>query len=164
MARVSFTNNLQRHLDCPSVTVRGESVRAILDATFAQNPKLRSYILDDQGALRQHVNIFVNNAAVRDRARLTDPVGESDEIFLFSAHCCHPSLANDNCSGMSVNTHLAQALTSLQGKTRYSYQFIFAPGTIGSITWLSRNEDKIKRIKNGLILSCVGDPGGPACI
>ena len=87
--------------------------------------------------------------------------GESDEIFLFSAHCCHPSLANDNCSGMSVNTHLAQALTSLQGKTRYSYQFIFAPGTIGSITWLSRNEEKIKRIKNGLILSCVGDPGGP---
>ena len=87
--------------------------------------------------------------------------GESDEIFLFSAHCCHPSLANDNCSGMSVNTHLAEALTSLQGKTRYSYQFIFAPGTIGSITWLSRNEDKIKRIKNGLILSCVGDPGGP---
>lgn len=85
MARVSFTNNLQRHLDCPSVTVRGESVRAILDATFAQNPKLRSYILDDQGALRQHVNIFVNNTAVRDRDRLTDPVGQTDEIFVMQA-------------------------------------------------------------------------------
>lgn len=52
--------------------------------------------------------------------------GQSDEIFLFSAHCCHPSLANDNCSGMSVNTHLARALTELKGKTRYSYQFIRA--------------------------------------
>lgn len=87
--------------------------------------------------------------------------GESDEIFLFSAHCCHPSLANDNCSGIAVNAHLAQALSSMKGKTRYSYQFVFAPGTIGSITWLSRNVEKAKHIKHGLILSCVGDPGGP---
>ncbi|MBL8550265.1 MAG: DUF4910 domain-containing protein [Hyphomonadaceae bacterium] len=87
--------------------------------------------------------------------------GESDETILFSAHCCHPSLANDNCSGVSVNTHLARALASMKGKTRYSYVFIFAPGTIGSLTWLSRNGDRIKNIHQGLILSCVGDAGGP---
>ena len=85
--------------------------------------------------------------------------GETEDEFLFSSHVCHPSLANDNCSGISVNTFLAAALSTL--KTRYSYRFIFAPGTIGSITWLSRNEDKVRRIKKGLIISCVGDPGGP---
>lgn len=85
--------------------------------------------------------------------------GETEDEFLFSSHICHPSLANDNCSGISVNTFLAAALSTV--KTRYSYRFIFAPGTIGSITWLSRNQDKIDRIKKGLIVSCVGDPGGP---
>jgi molybdopterin converting factor small subunit len=85
MPRVSFTNNLQRHLDCPETAVAGGTVRAILNATFEENPKLRSYLLDDQGSLRQHVNIFVNNAAVRDRAGLTDPVGQTDEIFVMQA-------------------------------------------------------------------------------
>ncbi len=85
--------------------------------------------------------------------------GETEDEFLFSSHVCHPSLANDNCSGIGVNTFLAAALSTV--KTRYSYRFIFAPGTIGSITWLSRNQDKVGRIKRGLIVSCVGDPGGP---
>ena len=85
--------------------------------------------------------------------------GETDDEFLFSSHCCHPSLANDNCSGISVNAFLASALSKV--RTRHSYRFIFAPGTIGSITWLSRNQDKVQRIKHGLIVSCVGDPGGP---
>ena len=85
MPRVSFTNNLQRHLDCPATTVSGDNVRTILDATFAENPKLRSYLLDDQGCLRKHVNIFVNGAAVRDRDRLTDPVAPDDEIFVMQA-------------------------------------------------------------------------------
>ena len=85
--------------------------------------------------------------------------GEIEDEFLLSAHVCHPSLANDNCSGMALLTHLAKRMASL--RTRYSYRFLFAPGTIGAITWLARNEDKIQRIKYGLVLSMVGDAGGP---
>jgi aminopeptidase-like protein len=85
--------------------------------------------------------------------------GETDEEFLFSAHICHPSLANDNCSGVALLTHLAKSMVGL--RTRYSYRFLFAPGTIGAITWLARNEDHVKRIKHGLVVSMVGDGGGP---
>lgn len=85
--------------------------------------------------------------------------GESAEEVLLSAHICHPSLANDNCSGLALLTHLAAHLAGR--RTRYSYRFIFAPGTIGAITWLARNEDKVERIKCGLIVSCAGDAGGP---
>jgi aminopeptidase-like protein len=85
--------------------------------------------------------------------------GTSDEEFLFSAHICHPSLANDNCSGIALLTQLAKRISDL--RTRYSYRFLFAPGTIGAITWLARNEATAKRIKHGLIVSMVGDGGGP---
>jgi aminopeptidase-like protein len=85
--------------------------------------------------------------------------GKTNEEFLLSAHVCHPSLANDNCSGLSLLAHLARRLS--QKKTRYSYRFLFAPGTIGSITWLASNEDKVNRIKHGLVLSMLGDDGGP---
>ena len=85
--------------------------------------------------------------------------GQSDEEFLFSAHVCHPSLANDNCSGVALLTHLAKRVADL--RTRYSYRFIFAPGTIGAITWLARNDAQVQRIKYGLIISMVGDGGGP---
>jgi len=85
--------------------------------------------------------------------------GESDDEFLFSAHICHPSLANDNCSGLALLTHLAKRLAPL--RTRYTYRFLFAPGTIGAITWLARNEARVPRIKHGLVVSCVGDAGGP---
>lgn len=85
--------------------------------------------------------------------------GETDEEVLFSAHICHPSLANDNCSGLALLTHLAERLVPL--KTRYSYRFLFAPGTIGAIAWLARNEDRVGRIRHGLVVSCVGDGGGP---
>jgi aminopeptidase-like protein len=83
--------------------------------------------------------------------------GETSEEILISAHCCHPSLCNDNLSGVAVATSLAQALT-LQPR-RYTYRFLFIPGTIGSITWLSRNEEVVPRIKHGLVLACVGDRG-----
>ena len=66
--------------------------------------------------------------------------GETEDEFLLSAHVCHPSLANDNCSGVALLTHLAKRMAGL--RTRYSYRFLFAPGTIGAITWLARNEDK----------------------
>jgi aminopeptidase-like protein len=85
--------------------------------------------------------------------------GTSEDEFLLSAHVCHPSLANDNCSGLSLLTHLANRMRGI--KTRYSYRFLFAPGTIGAITWLARNEQRAQHIKYGLVLSMVGDAGGP---
>ena len=85
--------------------------------------------------------------------------GETAEEFLLSAHICHPSLANDNCSGVALLTHLARRIVNL--RTRYSYRFLFAPGTIGAITWLARNENDSQRIKHGLVISMVGDGGGP---
>jgi aminopeptidase-like protein len=85
--------------------------------------------------------------------------GESGDEFLLSAHICHPSLANDNCSGLALLTLLAKHLAGR--KTRLGYRFLFAPGTIGAITWLARNEERAGRIKYGLTVSCVGDDGGP---
>ena len=85
--------------------------------------------------------------------------GETDEEFLLSAHVCHPSLANDNCSGVALLTNLAQRMVGL--RTRCSYRFLFAPGTIGAIAWLATNRDKSRRIKHGLVVSMVGDGGGP---
>ena len=85
--------------------------------------------------------------------------GETEDEFLLSAHVCHPSLANDNCSGIALLTQLAKGISGL--RTRYSYRFLFAPGTIGAITWLARNEDNAQRIKHGLVVSMVGDRGGP---
>ena len=83
--------------------------------------------------------------------------GASDEEVLFSCHSCHPSLANDNLSGMAVATMLAQHL--MAAPRRYTYRFLFIPGMIGSITWLARNEDVVPRIRHGLVLSCLGDSG-----
>jgi aminopeptidase-like protein len=84
--------------------------------------------------------------------------GEVSEEILISTHICHPSLCNDNLSGLAVATYLAQALAPQP--RRYSYRFLFIPGTIGSITWLNRNEHAVPRIKHGLVLACVGDRGG----
>ena len=83
--------------------------------------------------------------------------GETEEEILFSAHACHPSLANDNLSGLALATYLAKVLGKVE--RRYSYRFIFAPGTIGAITWLARNEERAGKIRHGLILACLGDPG-----
>ena len=83
--------------------------------------------------------------------------GETDDEVLISCHCCHPSLCNDNLSGMAVAARLAALLHGLS--LRYSYRFLWIPGTIGSITWLALNEAILPRIKHGLVLSCVGDSG-----
>lgn len=85
--------------------------------------------------------------------------GTSDDEVLVSTHICHPSLANDNCSGLALITILAKQLQSF--KTRYTYRFLFAPGTIGAIAWLARNQERTARIKHGLVVSGVGDGGGP---
>jgi len=83
--------------------------------------------------------------------------GESDEEVLVSCHCCHPSLCNDNLSGIALTSRLAETLRSLS--LRYSYRFLFIPGAIGSITWLSKNEEVASRIKHGLVVTGVGDSG-----
>jgi molybdopterin converting factor small subunit len=85
MARVSFTGNLKRHLACPPATVQARTVREALEAVFAANPPLRSYILDDQGRLRRHVNIFVNDGMIADRLRQSDAISAADEIYVLQA-------------------------------------------------------------------------------
>lgn len=78
----------------------------------------------------------------------------TDEVIV-SCHTCHPSLANDNLAGIAVATFLARELTD----PWYTYRFLFMPGTIGAITWLSRNAGRIDRVKHGLVLACAGDSG-----
>jgi aminopeptidase-like protein len=83
--------------------------------------------------------------------------GRSSEEVLVSCHVCHPSLANDNLSGLVVAAALAQLLS---GKDRqYSYRFLFVPGTIGAITWLAQNQESTAKIRHGLVLTCLGDNG-----
>jgi aminopeptidase-like protein len=84
--------------------------------------------------------------------------GRSNEEVLISCHACHPSLANDNLSGLAVATFLAELLAGRD--LRYSYRFLFIPGTIGAITWLARNRETAGRIRHGLVLTCIGDAGG----
>jgi molybdopterin synthase sulfur carrier subunit len=85
MPRVVFTANLQRHISAPPSAAAGGTVRAALEAVFAANPRLRSYVLDDQGRVRHHVIVFVGGQRIRDPVGLSDPVGESDEIFVMQA-------------------------------------------------------------------------------
>jgi aminopeptidase-like protein len=83
--------------------------------------------------------------------------GESSDEVLLSCHACHPSLCNDNLSGVALVTALAGLLTGAARK--YSYRFLFIPGCIGSIVWLSQNEEIVNRIRHGLVVACVGDSG-----
>jgi aminopeptidase-like protein len=84
--------------------------------------------------------------------------GRSADEVLISCHACHPSLANDNLSGVTVATSLAKLLCGRD--LRYSYRFLFIPGTIGAIAWLARNGQATGRVRHGLVLTCVGDAGG----
>jgi aminopeptidase-like protein len=83
--------------------------------------------------------------------------GASNEEVLISCHACHPSLANDNLSGLVVATALAGLLAKRE--LRYSYRFLFIPGTIGAITWLAKNKEKAEQIRHGLVLTGIGDSG-----
>jgi aminopeptidase-like protein len=83
--------------------------------------------------------------------------GRSSDEVLISCHACHPSLANDNLSGLSVATFLAQLLSG--GDLYYSYRFLFIPATIGAITWLAQNRTSAAKIRHGLVLTCIGDNG-----
>jgi sulfur-carrier protein len=85
MPTVSFTRALERFLEASAAEVEGATVGEALAAVFASRPALRGYVLDDQGALRRHVAVYVNGRLVSDRVRLTDPVGASDEVYVFQA-------------------------------------------------------------------------------
>lgn len=85
MPRVVFTQNIQRHVACPETTVPGRTVREALEAVFSENQQARGYVLDDQGALRRHMAVFVDGILVRDRTTLTDPVGPAGTIHVFQA-------------------------------------------------------------------------------
>jgi hypothetical protein len=85
MATVIFTANVQRHVLCPRAEASGRTLREVLDSVFAGNAQARAYVLDDQSALRQHMSIFVDGRLVRDRAGLSDAVGESSTVYVFQA-------------------------------------------------------------------------------
>lgn len=84
--------------------------------------------------------------------------GAGEEEVLFSTYVCHPSLANDNLSGVVLTAALAQRLSERTAR-RYAYRFLFVPETIGALVWLERNEERLERIKHGLVVTCVGDRG-----
>ena len=85
MTTLSFTPNLHRHINTPTARLAGATVRQVLEGYFQANPQVRGYVLDDQGALRKHVAIFLNQELIRDRSGLSDPVGEHDDIFVTQA-------------------------------------------------------------------------------
>jgi len=85
MAKVVFTPNVQRHVGCPTAEAGGTTVREVLEKVFAANPQARSYVLDDQSALRRHIAIFVDGQMIRDRAHLGDAVKDSSTIHVFQA-------------------------------------------------------------------------------
>jgi aminopeptidase-like protein len=85
--------------------------------------------------------------------------GEIGDEVLVSTHVCHPSLCNDNLSGIVIAAFLGQRLAAR--RRRHTYRLLFVPGTIGSITWLALNESRLDRIAHGLVLTCLGDGGSP---
>lgn len=85
MARVLFTNNLRRHVDCDECSAEGDTLREVLDEAFAGRKKLRSYVLDEHGRLRKHMVVFVDGKPIADRIHLTDPVDPSSEVYVMQA-------------------------------------------------------------------------------
>lgn len=85
MPTVSFTPNIQRHVSCPPAQVTGDTVRSALQAVFRGNPRARSYVLDEQGAVRPHMVVFVDGQQIHDRRHLSDPVSPDGEIYVAQA-------------------------------------------------------------------------------
>ncbi len=85
MINVAFTDNIQRHVECPACAVIGSSVREVLDAVFESNQKARGYVLDDTGAVRKHMTVFVNGAQIKDRTKLSDPVPDGASVYIMQA-------------------------------------------------------------------------------
>ena len=85
MAKVIFTAILMRHVDCPSMEVNGKTVREVLAKVFTENPRLKSYVVDEQFGLRRHMGIIVDGEIVQDRKRLSDPVESNSEVYVLQA-------------------------------------------------------------------------------
>ena len=85
MARVVFTNNLQRHVKCPPTSAPGNTVREVLDVVFGEIPLLRGYVVDEAGRLRKHMTIFVDGNLISDRRHLSDSVNPNSEIYVMQA-------------------------------------------------------------------------------
>ena len=85
MAKVIFTANLMRHVDCPPVEVKGATVREVLAKIFSENPRLKSYVVDEQFGLRRHMGIIVDGEIVQDRKKLSDPVESNSEVYVLQA-------------------------------------------------------------------------------
>ena len=85
MARIVFTSNLRRHIDCPVSEGEGVTVREALESVFRNNERLRGYVLDDQSTLRRHMAIVVDGKPIRDRAALSDPISAVSSIYVLQA-------------------------------------------------------------------------------
>lgn len=85
MPQLIFTQNIRRHLECPEIRISGKTVHDVLERAFADNPALRDYVLDDQGHLREHINVFVDEQRIDDRENLSDPVAKDSEVFIMQA-------------------------------------------------------------------------------
>jgi sulfur-carrier protein len=85
MPRITFTPHLKRHVDCPNHAVAGATVRQALDAYFVTYPKVRSYVFDEQGALRRHVIVFIDSEQLKDRDTQSDPVTDATELYVLQA-------------------------------------------------------------------------------
>ncbi len=85
MAQVTFAKALQRHVTCPTASIEADSLRRVLDGYFVQFPAARSYVLDEQGAVRRHIAVFVGGELIVDRVGLADPVGADDDVHVFQA-------------------------------------------------------------------------------
>ncbi len=85
MAKVHFTSNLRRHVDCPSVEVMAHNVHAALTQAFAKNERLKNYVLDDQGHLRKHMRVLVDGEAIKDLEKFTDLVRPTSEVWVMQA-------------------------------------------------------------------------------
>jgi len=114
------------------------------------------YLALEDGDYEVNIDSSLEDGAMT-LGELVVPGKTSDEI-LVSTHICHPSLCNDNLSGIALCTFLAKHL--MESRPRYTYRFLFIPGTIGSIAWLALNEDKLARITMGIVVTLVGDSGG----
>lgn len=85
MPQVKFTQNLERHLSAPPARVEASTVAEALDRVFEANPRLRSYVVDDQGRLRKHVVVFIDGELIEDRQSMSDAVGPASELLVMQA-------------------------------------------------------------------------------
>jgi aminopeptidase-like protein len=132
-------------------------------------PYRTSYYKDDWGFCLRHrdrerlapgmYDVFIDSELVPGHLTYAESViqGSCDEHAIVYTHTCHPSLANDNLTGIAVAAALAQALRA--ERPRLTWRFVFGPGTIGSLVWLSRNESLLPRLRGGLVIGLLGDPG-----